>query len=140
VEQQLAQFWAAFDADRAPMRNSEATPIRPERILAAVERRLQEGAVVVADASYSSSWVVGQLRTSRPDARVITPRGLAGLGWGFPLALGAKLARPDTEVIVVVGDGGFGHAWAEMETAVRSGIAVTVVVLNNEVLGYQKDA
>jgi Thiamine pyrophosphate enzyme, C-terminal TPP binding domain len=41
---------------------------------------------------------------------------------------------------VIVGDGGFAHAWAEMETAVRSGIALTVVVLNNGVLGYQKDA
>jgi len=40
----------------------------------------------------------------------------------------------------VVGDGGFGHAWAEMETAVRSDIRITVVVLNNGVLGYQKDA
>ena len=71
---------------------------------------------------------------------MISPRGLAGLGWGLPLGLGAKLARPDGDVIVVVGDGGFAHAWAELETAVRTAIKVTVVVLNNGVLGYQKDA
>ncbi|MCA6124411.1 hypothetical protein J6500_21320 [Bradyrhizobium sp. WSM 1704] len=62
------------------------------------------------------------------------------LGLGLPLALGAKLARPHSEVIAVVGDGGFAHAWSEMETALRSEIPVTVVVLNNGVLGYQKNA
>ena len=61
-------------------------------------------------------------------------------GWGLPLGFGAKLARPDGDVIVVVGDGGFAHAWAELENAVRTAIKVTVVVLNNGVLGYQKDA
>jgi quinol monooxygenase YgiN len=44
--------------------------------------------------------------------------------------------RPEGEVIVVVGDGGFGHGWAEMETAARCEIAVTIVALNNGVLGY----
>jgi acetolactate synthase-1/2/3 large subunit len=72
--------------------------------------------------------------------RFITPRGLAGLGWGLPLAMGAKLARPQHPVITIVGDGGFAHSWAEIETMVRSNLAVIVIVINNGVLGYQKDA
>jgi acetolactate synthase I/II/III large subunit len=72
--------------------------------------------------------------------RVITPRGLAGLGWGFPMALGAKVAAPAADVVCLAGDGGFGHCWAELETAARTGTAVTLIVLNNGVLGYQKDA
>jgi acetolactate synthase-1/2/3 large subunit len=95
---------------------------------------------VTADASYSSMWVVGQLRALAPNTRFLTPRGLAGLGWGFPLALGAKVAAPHQPVVALVGDGGFAHSWAELETAVRSRLAVTVIVLNNGVLGYQKDA
>jgi acetolactate synthase I/II/III large subunit len=94
----------------------------------------------VADASYSSMWVVGQLRALAPTMRFLTPRGLAGLGWGFPLAIGAKVAAPQSPVIALVGDGGFAHSWAELETAVRSRLAITVIVLNNGVLGYQKDA
>src|SRR5438445_544687 len=43
-----------------------------------------------ADASYSSNWVHGQLRTIAPGMRVLTPRGLAGLGWGVSLAIGVK--------------------------------------------------
>lgn len=139
IERRVADAWAAFERERAPLL-ADTEPIRAERVLSAIQKRLGPETVIAADASYSSSWVAGQLRTNHPTTRVISPRSLAGLGWGLPLALGAKLARQNGEVIVVVGDGGFGHAWAELETAVRTGIRVTVVVLNNGVLGYQKDA
>jgi acetolactate synthase I/II/III large subunit len=89
---------------------------------------------VVADASYSSMWIVGQLRALRAGMRFITPRGLAGLGWGLPLAIGAKLARPHHPVVAIVGDGGFAHSWAEIETMVRSRLPVVVIVINNGVL------
>ena len=139
IEHRIAEAWATFERERAPLA-PDAEPIRPERVLTAIQKRLGPDTIVAADASYSSSWVAGQLRTRHASTRVISPRGLAGLGWGLPLALGAKLARPNGEVIAVVGDGGFAHAWAELETAVRTGIKVIVVVLNNGVLGYQKDA
>ncbi|TPJ77168.1 acetolactate synthase catalytic subunit [Mesorhizobium sp. B2-6-2] len=139
IERRIASAWEAFEDERAPFL-ADAEPIRAERVLASIQKRLGPETVIAADASYSSSWVAGQLRTRHATTRVISPRGLAGLGWGLPLALGAKLARPNADVIVVVGDGGFAHGWAEMETAVRIGIKVTVVVLNNGVLGYQKDA
>ncbi len=56
------------------------------------------------------------------------------------MAIGAKLARPDAPVVCVVGDGGFGHVWSELETLKRTGVAVVLTVLNNGVLAYQKDA
>ena len=108
--------------------------------MAELQKCLTPATTVVADASYSSMWIVGQLRILGSGMRFLTPRGLAGLGWGLPLAMGAKVADPASPVVALVGDGGFAHSWAELETMVRSGIAVTVIVLNNGVLGYQKDA
>lgn len=102
--------------------------------------RMVREMIFVADASYSSMWIVGQLRGCRAGQRFLTPRGLAGLGWGLPMAIGAKVARPSSPVVALVGDGGFAHSWAELETMVRSDVAVVTIMLNNGILGFQKDA
>lgn len=126
--------------DIAPLKQSDATPLRPERIMAEVEKLMGDDVIVVSDASYSTLWTACYLTSRYAGSRFISPRGLAGLGWGLPLALGAKVASPDSSVIVVVGDGGFAHVWSELETSIRMGLKVVVIVLNNGVLGYQKDA
>ncbi|WP_434721316.1 acetolactate synthase catalytic subunit [Mesorhizobium sp. RIZ17] len=140
VEAKIATFWEQFELASEPRRTSPQSPIRPERIMAGLQRFLERDITIVADASYSSMWVLGQLRAPRVGARFISPRGLAGLGWGLPLALGAKAAHPDRPVVAVVGDGGFAHSWAELETMVRMNLPVTVIVLNNGILGFQRDA
>ncbi len=122
------------------VRLSSQTPIRPERVMFELQKRLTPNSIVVADASYSSIWIANCLTSLSSGMRFITPRGLAGLGWGFPMALGAKVARPASEVFCLVGDGGFGHVWSELETARRMGIKVTLLLLNNGILGYQKHA
>ena len=123
----------------AGVTQSDASPIRPERFMAELEKQLANDHIVVADASFSSIWVANYL-TAKYDRRFITPRGQAGLGWGFPLAMGARIGNPNTPVCCIVGDGGFGHVWSELETARRHGIKVVVAVMNNGVLGYQKHA
>ena len=126
--------------DMQPLFGSNQSPIRPERLMADIQTVLTEDTIVVADASYSTLWIACYLRSLTAGMRFITPRGLAGLGWGLPLALGAKVARPKNPVLTVVGDGGFAHVWSELETSRRMNLPVAVVVLNNGVLAYQKDA
>jgi acetolactate synthase-1/2/3 large subunit len=140
LEAAIADCWQRFEAARTDVWTSAASPIRPERVMRALQPWLSRGLTVVADASYSSMWVAGQLRAVPGGGRFITPRGLAGLGWGLPLAIGAKLADPQRPVVAVVGDGGFAHSWAELETLVRLDIPVVTIVLNNGILGYQRDA
>ncbi|WP_223838420.1 acetolactate synthase catalytic subunit [Saccharopolyspora pogona] len=142
-EQVVAQIEEArreHQAQISALAGSDASPIRPERIMRELDAQLTEDMIVVADASYSSVWICNYLRARRAGQRFLAPRGLAGLGWGMPMALGAKAAHPESPVVVVVGDGGFAHCWAEIETAVRMALPITVVVLNNSILGYQKHA
>ncbi|MFJ6321984.1 MULTISPECIES: acetolactate synthase catalytic subunit [unclassified Rhizobium] len=140
LEERIASFWSHFDEARYAQYASANSPIRPERVMAELQPWLSRDIALVADASYSSMWILGQLRAPRSGTRFITPRGLAGLGWGFPLALGAKAAEPKRPVVAVVGDGGFAHSWAELETMVRMRLPVTIIVLNNGILGFQRDA
>lgn len=140
IEKKIADGRAAYLKESEGVRTSDAIPIRPERIMQEIQSQLTQDAVVVADASYSSIWIANFLISLRSGMRFITPRGLAGLGWGFPMALGVKIAQPEKEVICVVGDGGFGHVWSELETAARMGIKVTLILINNGILGYQKHA
>ena len=123
----------------AGVTQSDAAPIRPERFMAELEKQLSNDHIVVADASFSSIWIANYL-SAKFERRFITPRGQAGLGWGFPLAMGAKIGSPDKPVFCIVGDGGFGHVWSELETARRHKIKVAVAIMNNAVLGYQKHA
>ncbi len=140
IEAILARARAQHQAESESVRTSAARPIRPERVMNEIQSLLTTETTVVADASYSSVWINAYLQSHAAGQRFLSPRGLAGLGWGFPMALGARLANPNAPVICLVGDGGFGHCWAELETARRMGIAVVLIVLNNAVLGYQKDA
>jgi acetolactate synthase-1/2/3 large subunit len=119
---------------------SAASPLHPEHVMAELDRLLTPETVVVADASYSSVWINAFLTARAAGMRFLTPRGLAGLGWGFPMAIGAKLAAGGRPVVCLAGDGGFGHCWSELETLVREQIPLTLIVLNNGTLGYQKDA
>lgn len=135
VEQARAQAWQEIQ----PYEDADHLPMRPERLFRAL-RACAADALWVSDASYSSLWMLQFLQSHAPGQRYLTPRGIAGLGWGFPMAIGARLAEPGRPVIAVVGDGGFAHCWSELETARRHGIAVTVIVLNNGVLGFQRDA
>jgi acetolactate synthase-1/2/3 large subunit len=112
--------------------------VRPEHLMRVLDPLLREQDIVCADASYSTNWVSTFLEGKAHGARFLAPRGIAGLGWGLPMALGAKLARPDANVFALVGDGGFAHCWSELETARRLDIPVITIVLNNQILAYQQ--
>ena len=115
---------------------SKIAPLRIERFMSAVEKMLPEDAVIVADASFSTIWNATYL-SATGDRRFLFPRGLAGLGWGMPMAMGAKLVDVKKKVFCLTGDGGFAHAWSELETCKREGIDVICAVINNTRLGFQ---
>ena len=72
---------------------------------------LTDDDVVVCDASLASGWAAAYLKFSRSGRRMVAPRGLAGLGWGSPAAIGASLATKGRKrVLHFAGDGGFSYS------------------------------
>lgn len=137
VETRIAAARKAFAEEAKTYLASDASPIRPERVMHDLDRVLDADSVVVSDASYSPIWAANYLTARRAGMRFLAGRGLAGLGWGFPAAIGTKLAAGKSNVFCITGDGGFAHVWSELETARRMDVKVVVIVLNNQILGYQ---
>ncbi|MDE0600523.1 MAG: thiamine pyrophosphate-binding protein [bacterium] len=113
---------------------SDAAPIRPERICSELTTLVPDDACVLVDTGHAGMWMGGMYDT-RTSAQGYL-RSAGHLGWAFPASLGAKCAAPDRPVVCFTGDGGFWYHIAEVETAVRWGIN-TVTVVNNNSSGNQ---
>jgi acetolactate synthase-1/2/3 large subunit/sulfoacetaldehyde acetyltransferase len=115
----------------------DAMPVKPQRVYAELRRSLPPETIVTLDAGAAPAYGYDRLQFCRPRT-FLTPLDLGGLGFAFPAALGAKLGRPDAPVLAIHGDGGFLMNAQELETAVRHGIAVVTLVLNNNCWGSEK--
>jgi acetolactate synthase I/II/III large subunit len=135
---QLAKEIAArreeFVASNRAHAQSNAYPMRPERILADVREVLPRNAFITTDVGWNKNGVGQQFPILEPGT-ILTPGGYATMGFGAPGALGAKLAQPDRVVISLVGDGGFGQNPAMLATAYEQNIAVVWVIMNNHAFG-----
>ncbi len=124
-----AEADAAWRAEAAPLLESDAAPIRPERICRELGAHLPDDAIVLADTGHAGMWTGGYLDLTSPGASFL--RAAGHLGWGFPAALGAKCGAPERPVVLFTGDAGFWYHIAEVETAARWGLHVVVIVNNN---------
>ncbi len=112
-----------------PALESEAMPIRPERICAELSRHVPDNAIVLSDTGHAGMWMGGMYDLRSP--RQSFMRSAGHLGWAFPAGLGAKCAAPDRPVVTFTGDAGLWYHIGEIETAVRWNIAAVTVVNNN---------
>jgi len=133
--QRVRQFAAEWRDEHEPMRNSDAVPIRPERICKAISDVLPPDGVVVADTGHAGIWTASMIDFNHPGQSYLRTAG--SLGWGFPAALGVKCALPDRPVVCFTGDGGFYYHIAELETASRHNINAVIVVNNNSALNQE---
>ncbi|MGA1998779.1 MAG: biosynthetic-type acetolactate synthase large subunit [Terriglobales bacterium] len=91
-------------------------------------------AVVVTDVGQHQMWEAQYYKHEEPHT-LITSGGLGTMGFALPAAIGAKFARPDEEVWVVVGDGGFQMTMCELATVAQEGLDLKVAIINNGYLG-----
>jgi acetolactate synthase-1/2/3 large subunit len=108
---------------------SEAVPIRPERICAELTRHVPDDAVVVVDTGHAGMWMGGMFDLRSPSQSYM--RSAGHLGWAFPAGLGVRCAAPERPVVVFTGDAGLWYHIGELETAVRWKINTVTVVNNN---------
>jgi acetolactate synthase-1/2/3 large subunit len=130
---EAARIVADWRAGMAPLVEKNTAPIAVERLCAEITRALPDDAVLVAETGYSGIWTGTMIELNGAGQSYL--RAAGSLGWAFPASLGAKCAAGPRKVVCFTGDGGFYYHLAELESARRNGIAVTVVVNNNSGFG-----
>jgi len=110
------------------------TEIKPQKVVELLWELTQGDAILTGDVGQHQMWVAQFYPFTQPRTW-INSGGLGAMGYGFPAAIGAKIARPDKKVIAVTGDGGFLMNMQELATVAQYQIPVTTVIINNFYLG-----
>ncbi|RXJ72201.1 acetolactate synthase 2 catalytic subunit [Veronia nyctiphanis] len=103
-------------------------------LLKQLSETMPDSTVVSTDVGQHQMWVAQHVSPRRPE-NLLTSAGLGTMGFGLPAAMGAKVARPDDQVVLVSGDGSFMMNVQELGTLKRRGIPVKIVLLDNQRLG-----
>jgi len=136
--ERLAAVRCAKRARFERLAGSTDRPIRPERVLAALQAALPRDAVIVADPGTPCPYFSGYYDFNTAGRRFITNRAHGALGFSLPASIGACYGAPGAKVVAVMGDGSFGFAVGELETIVRKRLPITLVVFSNAAYGWIK--
>jgi len=108
--------------------------LKPRRLLMELRKMLPEDAIVTTEVGQNQMWAALHFKAYKPRT-FISSGGLGTMGFGFPAALGAKVACSDKQVVDIAGDGSFIMTEQDLASSVMEKIPVTVIVLNNSMLG-----
>ena len=111
-----------------------AEGIKPPKLMVEIRKMLPENAIITTEVGQNQMWAALYLKTYKPRT-FISSGGLGTMGFGFPAAIGAKVACPDVPVVDIAGDGSFIMTEQDLATSVSEQIPVVVVILNNSMLG-----
>ena len=129
--QRLAEAKAAWLADWTPLLHSDEAPLNTYRVIHEINETIdRERSIVTHDAGAPRDSMVPFFTATAPHSYVGWGK-TTHLGFGIPLMIGAKLARPDRFCLNFMGDGAFGMSGLDLETSVRAGLPITTVLLNN---------
>jgi acetolactate synthase-1/2/3 large subunit len=117
---------------------SNEIPVRPERVIADLQKVLDDEAIICADPGTPCPYFSAFYRWRKSGRHFITNRAHGALGYAMAAAMGAQFARPEAQVIAAMGDGSFAFCVGEMETIVRYNLPITMIVFSNSVFGWIK--
>jgi acetolactate synthase-1/2/3 large subunit len=134
VEEQKQKKFRSFEVLAA----SDDSPIKPERVVAELQKALDKDAIVVADPGTPCPYLSAYYVVRGTGRRYFSNRAHGALGYALAASIGAHFGRPKVKSVAVMGDGSFGMCVGELETAVRLKLPITFIVISNAVYGWIK--
>jgi acetolactate synthase-1/2/3 large subunit len=140
--QPSTENWAAnlrltIDQEAAEHAGDTGFPVKPQKILWDLRQALEAEDILISDVGAHKMWVARLWQADAPNTCIIS-NGFASMGIGVPGAIAAKLAYPDKNVVTVTGDAGFMMNSQEIETALRLGLSLVILIWNDSKYGLIK--
>src|SRR5690606_8846346 len=110
----------------------------PISIIKGLSSFCSDDTILVTDVGQHQLWAGKYFEINRPRT-FISSGGLGTMGYGLPAAIGAKIANPDREVLLITGDGGFQMSMAELATIKQEGLDIKIIIFNNSTLGMVRE-
>ena len=123
-----------YKKDTIPRISYNDVPLMPQRVIKEISQAMTNDSILTTDVGLNQMWAAHFFNTEKP-RKFISSGGLGTMGFGFPAAIGAKVAMDENPVVSVVGDGGFLMVCQELATIKDYDIPVIVAILNNRKLG-----
>lgn len=134
VEREVAARWANWRKEKARRRQDvSGTGLSSAVLFDALSRHIPDDAVICVDVG-NNTYSFGRYFEAKNQS-VIMSGYLGSIGFAFPAAMGAWAAETGRKIVAIAGDGGFGQYMAEFTTAVKYGMPITLILLNNGELG-----
>ncbi|KAA1293915.1 MAG: thiamine pyrophosphate-requiring protein [SAR202 cluster bacterium] len=131
----IAQVKQEWEADWAPLLNSNDVPINPYRLITEINNAVDhENTIMTHDAGHPRDQIMPFYPATVPNSYIGWGKS-THLGYGLPLVIGAKIAHPEKFCVNFMGDTAFGLSGLDLETSVRSGSPITTILLNNSTMG-----
>jgi acetolactate synthase-1/2/3 large subunit len=135
----LRDIYLPLVAEEVAQREKSMEPIHPARLVEQVRKATNDDAIYIVDGGDTAYFGYVGLRAKEKSSVIGAGGTLFGcIGAGIPFGIGAKLARPEKQIIVISGDGSFGFNIMEYATAVRHGIPFVCVICNDQAWGLIK--
>ena len=132
-ERKNTEWWKEIESYKK-VTSLEKDAFHPKNILEAVRRFTKDETVVATDVGQHQMWTAQYYRFEKPGT-FLTSGGLGTMGYGMGAAIGACLAKNKEETVLITSDGSFSMNCNELCTTVKEGLPITIVLLNNQVLG-----
>jgi acetolactate synthase-1/2/3 large subunit len=127
---ELQDLKSQWEEHLRPMRTTDYLPMTNSRAMVEIRKALPREGILVTDSSNPANQAFNEFPIYGPKTNIVAG-GFSGIGFGLPAAIGAQVARPDTPVLAMIGDGSFLQTGTELAAVAMLGLPLVVVVLNN---------